>query len=273
MSASNRSPLHTPTKATTTMTLRSSPRKRLYTPEQKHSSPERLNNNNSPRLLNSSFNSTSYSPQSKRSRTPVTPIAQLNQKASLTRLLKGLSNSQLINIVQSLVDDEPQLEKKVRSSLPTPDTRPLEEQLINLKKNIFKSLPTSRLVKATDSVAHSRVATHLSTFKKTIIDQSRILNDSENWDALLDYCLLAWNYVKSTPIWENNNHNAMRRSCFKVLSWHCLCAIKSGGVLLGEQRLNEFDSNIQSMKNDCDDIGLCVSYLNDIINNLHNQTI
>lgn len=258
------------------MTLRSSPRKRLYTPDHKHSSPERVNLNNSinsPRLLNASFNMMAYSPQSKRARTPATPIAQLNNKTSLNRLLKGLSNAQLINIVQSLVDDEPQLERKVRSNLPTPDTRPLEEQLIVLKKNIFKSLPTSRLVKATDSVAHSRVATHLATFKKTIIDQSRMLNDSENWDALLDYCLLAWNYVKSTPIWENNNHNAMRRSCFKVLSWHCLCAIKSGGVLLGEQRLSEFYSNIQCMKNDCDDIGLCVASLNDIISNIHNQTI
>lgn len=160
-----------------------------------------------------------------------------------------------------MVNKEPQFEPEIRTHLPMPDIKPMEEQLSQLKKNISKSMPMSRLVKNTDSVAYSRAATHLATFKKTIVDQSRQLNESENWDALLDYCLMAWSYVRATPIWENTSHNATRRSCFKILSWHCLCALKSARQLLGEQRLNEFYSHIESMQSDCDDIGSCVTHL------------
>lgn len=248
------------------MTLRSSPRKRLYGSDRLSSpSPNKCNSPN----RSAAASATLHSPQSKRSRLMTTPIAQINTKTPLSKLLKGLSNAQLINIIQSAVNNDSELEGKIRANLPTPDIRPMEEQLIILKKNIFKSLPTSRLMKSTDSVAHSRVVTHLVAFKKVIVDQSRQLNESENWDALLDYSILAWNYVQYTPIWENSSQNAMRRSCFKILSWHCLCAIKSGGAFLGEQRLNEFHSLIPNMRNDCEDIGQCVPYLKGLLDKIH----
>lgn len=257
------------------MTLRSSPRKRLYIPDgPTPASPlalEKNNNISSPQRGANPANrfltalSTPYSPQTKRSRIFSPPVAQLNAKTPLSKLLKGLSNAQLINIIQGMANNEPGLEEKVRGHLPMPDIRPLEENLIALKKNIFKSLPTSRLMKNTDSAAHTRVATHLATFKKAVVEQSRQLNESENWDALLDYSLIAWNYVRSTPVWENNSHNASRRTCFKILAWHCLCALKSAGIHLGEQRLTDFYGHIESMKNDCEDIGLCLPYLNGIL--------
>lgn len=55
--------------------------------------------------------------------------------------------------------------QEVKEMLPKPDLHPLEEQLNYLKKNIFKSLPTSRLTSKTDSPAYSRAATHVLAFK------------------------------------------------------------------------------------------------------------
>lgn len=260
--------LRTPTKSTTTMTLRSSPRKRLHladgTIASASGSMANHTMNASPRKttrLQSIVSSSYYTPQTKRSRIVESPLAQRNVSAPLTKVLKGLSHAQLINVIHEMVNNEPQFESKIRNHLPMPDIKPMEEQLVQLKKNIFKSLPMSRLVKNTDSVAYSRASTHLTVFKKAIIDQSRQLNESENWDALLDYCLMAWPYVRATPVWENTSHNATRRSCFKILSWQCLYALKSAKQLLGEQRLNEFYSQIESMQSDCDDIGLCVAHL------------
>lgn len=256
----------TPTKSTTTMTLRSSPRKRLQLSDGTisviTSAPTSHERTQSPRKTNRFLTSVGYyTPQTKRSRLTESPLAQRNVRTPLTKVLRGLSNAQLINVIQELVNNEPVIESKIRAYLPMPDIKPMEEQLIQLKKNIFKSLPTSRLVKNTDSVSYSRASTHLSMFKKAIVEQSRQLNESENWDALLDYCLLAWPYVRGTPIWDNTSHNALRRSCFKLLSWHCLCALKSCTTQLGEQRLNEFYTNIETMQIDCDDIGSCVPYL------------
>lgn len=249
------------------MTLRSSPRKRHHLPDGLATPTSSIGNYHfigSPRKttrFQASLGASYYTPQSKRSRIIESPLAQHNVTTPLAKVLKGLSHAQLINVIQEMVNNEPQFEAKVRSYLPMPDLKPMEELLVQLKKNIFKSLPNSRLVKNTDSVAYSRASTHLASFKKTIVEQSRQLNDSENWDALLDYCLMAWSYVRATPIWENTSHNATRRSCFKILSWHSLCALKSARELLGERRLNEFFAHIESMQIDCDDIALCATHL------------
>lgn len=260
--------LRTPTKPTSTMTLRSSPRKRLHldgsSPISSQSPTRR------PIRTSSLAIAQNYSPLSKRLRLTESPIAQQNLKTPLIKMLKGLSNAQLINIIQEIVNNEPNIESKVRSNLPMPDIKPYEEQLITLKKNIFKSLPSSRLVKNTDAVAYSRAATHLATFKKTVVDQVRQLNDSENWDAVIDYCLMAWQVVRATPIWDNKTHNTIRRGCFKILSYHCLCALKAGDMALGEQRLTNFLNSIESMQTDCDDITSCVAYLENTLDKIAN---
>lgn len=271
--------LRTPTKSTSTMTLRSSPRKRLHldgvasssvmmSPHSMGQSPTRKMRTPQGTLTPTSSASSSYTPQMKRLRFTESPIAQQNQTTPLSKILKGLSQSQLINVIQELVNNEPDIETKVRHNLPMPDIRPMEEQLIQLKKNIFKSLPTSRLVKNTDSVGHSRAATHLTTFKKTVVEQSNQLNESENWDALIDYCLMAWPIVRATPIWDNKTHNSVRRSCFKILSWHCLCALKTAGNALGEQRLKDLYNQMAAMKADCDDIAACKPHLDNILDTI-----
>ncbi|XP_031625470.1 uncharacterized protein LOC116342107 [Contarinia nasturtii] len=267
--------LRTPTKSTSTMTLRSSPRKRLHldgvasssvmlSPQSMGQSPRKIPR--TPQLTTTPIQS--YTPQTKRLRFTESPIAQQNQKTPLTKILKGLTQSQLINVIQELVNNEPNIETKIRTNLPMPDIKPMEEQLLQLKKNIFKSLPTSRLVKNTDSVGHSRAATHLTTFKKTVVDQAQQLNESENWDALIDYCLMAWPIVRATPIWDNKTHNSVRRSCFKILSWHCLCALKTAKHVLGEQRLKDLFNQMASMKVDCDDISACEPHLDNILDTI-----
>lgn len=55
--------------------------------------------------------------------------------------------------------------KDVKFNLPAPDMRLVMDKLHDLKKNIFKSLPTSRLTSKTDSPAYSRASTHVMAFK------------------------------------------------------------------------------------------------------------
>lgn len=269
--------LRTPTKSTSTMTLRSSPRKRLHLDGGGGgASPSVLmspqsNGYQSPRKPARTMSQIAtttpqfYTPQTKRLRIIDSPFAQQNEKTPLANILKGLSHAQLIDVIQEIINNEPDIEKKIRTNLPIPDIQPMEEQLTQLKKNIFRSLPSSRLVKNTDSVGYTRAATHLSTFRKTVIQNGQNLNESENWDALLDYCLMAWPIVRATPIWDNKTHNSIRRGCFKQLSYHCLCALKAAGIALGEQRLKNLLSQMASMKADCDDIASCEPHLESLL--------
>jgi hypothetical protein len=150
------------------------------------------------------------------------------QRPGSATLMKGLSPAQLIKMVSKLVEAHPELEQEVGEILPRPDLGPLEEKLLYCKRNIFKSLPNTRLESKTDSMAYNRASTHLLVFKKTLQDQAKFLHDAQQWEALLDYCFLAWTYVKSTPVWDNPPHNNVRKQCFKSLSVTLSTAVKKG---------------------------------------------
>lgn len=55
-----------------------------------------------------------------------------------------------------------------------------------------------------------------------------MLAESQHWGSVLEYVLLAWGYVKATPLWDNPPHNAPRKQCFKSLAAMAVNAIKKG---------------------------------------------
>ncbi|XP_055608057.1 uncharacterized protein LOC129755536 [Uranotaenia lowii] len=260
------SPQKTPTKCISAMTLRSSPRKRSLLQELSDMTPttssEGINNiTPSTSKRNTPSKGSPNGASSKKMRLEVGSINRNNKDIPLDLALKGLSQDQLIAIITGMVQTNPKLEESVRNELPMPDIAPMEEQLCYQKKNIFKSLPTTRLVSKTDSPAYARAATHLVAFKKTVIDQSQTLHSSKHWDALLDYVLMAWGYVRGTPQWDNHAHNATRRHCFKILSYHATSALKHGLMALGEERIGRFQQKLKAMAADCEDINDCAVYL------------
>lgn len=257
------SPQKTPTKSISAMTLRSSPRKRSLINE--------LSDVTAAATADASGSSSSCSKRgtpvkspsnnAKKMRFEEGSINRNNRDVPLETLLKGLSQDQLITMITGMVRGNPRLEESVRCDLPIPDIVPLEEQLNYQKKNIFKSLPATRLVSKTDSPAYARAATHLVSFKRTLVDQSQTLHNSKHWDALLDYVLMAWNYVRATPVWDNHAHNAVRRHCFKILSYHAISALKHGLTDLGADRVNRFQQKLKPMTVDCEDVNDCSAYL------------
>uniref|UniRef100_A0A8D8DTS5 (northern house mosquito) hypothetical protein n=1 Tax=Culex pipiens TaxID=7175 RepID=A0A8D8DTS5_CULPI len=253
------SPHKTPTKAISAMTLRSSPRKRSLMSELS-AVPAAEQQQASPSAKRSTPAKGSPS-HAKRMRFEEGSINRKNRDVPLETLLSGLSQDQLISVITGMVRGNARLEETVRSELPVPDLAPLEEQLSYQKKNVFKSLPATRLVSKTDSPAYARAATHLSSFKKTLVEQAQTLHNAKHWDALLDYVPMAWGYVRATPVWDNHAHNAVRRHCFKILAYHATSALKHGLVALGADRLHRFQQKLKAMAADCEDINDCATYL------------
>ena len=162
-------------------------------------------------------------------------------------------------MIKRITNKHPEVEKEIRQDMPMPDLTPLEEKLSYLKSNIFKSLPTSRLTSKTDSPAYSRVSTHLAAFKKCLIDQGKVLVESQHWESVLKYVFLAWSYVKATPVWDNQPHNAHRKQCFKALNNFCLTALKKGGF--DKDFIIDVEDKLQSMEADSEEILSCVKYV------------
>lgn len=165
------SPLKTPTKkATYRLSLLSpSPAKRNLN----SSSPMVLRNSPRKRTLNELPSTSSTPPPKQMYGTPTKRLKfddkslnAGNQKTGLSILLNGLSKEQLISIISDLARNDPAVENNIRKKMPLADIGPMESQLIQLKKNISRSLPRSRLLSKTDSAAFARAQLHLSAFKR-----------------------------------------------------------------------------------------------------------
>ncbi|KAJ6633555.1 hypothetical protein Bhyg_15567 [Pseudolycoriella hygida] len=252
----------TPVKST--MTLRSSPRKRLYPAD---GTPDSSDESKISPRKSLFIQLRETIPGGKKLKFDDKPIAQTNTGVPLTETLKGYTQDQLIAIIGGLIKEQPMLEQKIRNELPIPDISQMEEQLNIANKNIYRSLPQSRLAKKTDGISYSRAVTHMNTFKKTIMDHTTMLSISENWDALLDYTLMAWAYVRTTPVWDNNSHNACRRYLFKTLASHLFVSLKRGGALLGEDRISRLSYRITGLQNDFND--LQINSFIELLNNIH----
>lgn len=241
------------------VTLRSTPRKRLLLdPERIPLTPEKIDFSDisTPQKfkITSPVKST---PPMKRPRIEKTLNGEF--KGPIDTALKGLSPTQLINIIKTITYKHPEVEKEIRNDMPIPDLTPLEERLSYLKTNIFKSLPTSRLTSKTDSPAYSRVSTHLAAFKKCVVEQGKILVESQHWESVVQYVCLAWNYVKATPLWDNQPHNVHRKQCFKALTNFCLTALKKGD--LAKDLLVDMQDKLQGMVADSEEIHSCLKYI------------
>lgn len=74
--------------------------------------------------------------------------------------------------------------------------------------------------------------------------------------------MMAWNYVRGLPIWDEANHNLIRKDCFKLLTLYARNSLKYGGISLGAERIKNFRNKLKSMVNDFDEIDKCKEALN-----------
>jgi len=178
--------------------------------------------------------------------------------------LKAMSKKQLENLLEKLLINHPELRNEVSGLLPCPDLNPIEERLNFLKKNIYKALPNTRLESKTDSLAYNRVSVHLVTFKKYVVENIKMLVDGQQWLSLLDYSLLAWGYVKGTPVWDNPPHNNVRKSCFKCLATATMKALKEGSF--SKPELTAIRSKLEKIQGDSDEMMVCLKFVDFYLN-------
>ncbi|XP_072743058.1 uncharacterized protein [Anoplolepis gracilipes] len=153
---------------------------------------------------------------------------------NLVNSLRDLSHEQLVRLIMELVyaqeDGTLRENEKLRyilsKKLSETDIRPFIEKLIILRQNIYANLIFSPNLR--DESANSCTHIHLDAFQKALIDQGRILQESQHWISLMHYVLEAWKIVKELPKWENQDSCDITCKCFKSLSQFCAETIRRG---------------------------------------------
>jgi len=193
---------------------------------------------------------------------PLTKKVKLDPTLSNTNpetAIKGLSHSQLIDLVTGLLSNHPDLVGEVHNMIPAPDLAPMEEKLNYLKRNIYKALPSTRLESKTDSMAYNRVSLHLTSFKRAVLESVKTLLEGHQWLAVIDFTVLAWAYVAATPVWQNPSHNNIRKTCFKTLAASSMTALKKANFSKDEGQ--EIKKKLMKLREASDEINICLKYL------------
>ncbi|XP_011879414.1 PREDICTED: uncharacterized protein LOC105568386 [Vollenhovia emeryi] len=208
------------------------------------------------------------SPESRK--TPLSSRVSLNaanapreqSNDNLANGLRSLSHEQLVQLIMELVcaQDNGTLREneKLRSVLfkkmPVADVQPLIEKLVALRQNVYTSLVL--VPNLTDDSTCNRAHTHLDTFQKTLIDQGRLLQESQHWASLLHYVLEAWRITRELLEWDSHGFHKVTRQCFKSLSQFCTEAIRRGNFETSD--LEIYIESLKSIAAECEDLQICL---------------
>eukprot|EP00062_Callorhinchus_milii_P010934 gi/632956353/ref/XP_007893915.1/ PREDICTED: uncharacterized protein LOC103180104 [Callorhinchus milii] len=130
--------------------------------------------------------------------------------------LNDSSSSQLVSTL--LLHSHPELDQNLKLVLPSLILKILQEQLELNKSNVYRSIPRWRLGSNRDAYCFRKAHAHLQAFKKTCLEQGRLLLQAECWETTTDYTLIAWRYTSELPHWDNSFHNECTQQCFTALA-------------------------------------------------------
>ncbi|KAI8905009.1 Cut8 six-helix bundle-domain-containing protein [Gorgonomyces haynaldii] len=148
--------------------------------------------------------------------TKETPSPTPAASQSLGDVLQTLEKQQLIDIINALVNAEPQLQGHIATLLPRPTLKHVQQLLLNLEKQLMESFPYSKFGPDRSEYSYNRVRPHFMELRNSIFQyldffcllssyppnvQHEYAGDSF---AYLHTCTLITHRL---PIWENHQHN------------------------------------------------------------------
>lgn len=260
----------TPTKTSTPMTLRSSPRKRLLdglnfqttpekasrpsplkiTPDSNLRTPRTLTTPLLKRLMLDEVNSTPHikrmrfeAGSSEKNQSPNEAIHQ-DPHHKIKSSLNLMSHKQLVNMILDMMKESPQVEALVTKTAPKPDLSGFCDDLKDNIRQIHRCLPKSSTRCSSTSV-YPRVSAHIKEFKETLLSQCTRLYKANQWELILEYHRIAWPIVRSLPVWDNAKYDSGRTQCFKFLCSMVSIALKRNGEHFDQTKLEELQRMLQ----------------------------
>ncbi|XP_072900646.1 uncharacterized protein [Hemitrygon akajei] len=144
--------------------------------------------------------------------------------------LKDFLSSQL---VQTLLHQYPAIDDEdVKLVLPSLILKCAEKQLEIIKSNVFRSIPRWRLGSNRDAYCYHKAHNHLQVFKRTCLEQGKLLLQAGCWETSLNYTLIAWRYTSELPHWDNSFHNESTQQCFTLLAAQGTTALQRSSLEL-----------------------------------------
>ncbi|XP_028655743.1 uncharacterized protein LOC114650347 isoform X1 [Erpetoichthys calabaricus] len=171
----------------------------------------------------------------------------------------------VLNSMISMMSTEDQ-----RKHIPLSYLKIIEEEMHFKKMNVYRSIPYSRLNSNRDAYCYRKACPHLLAFKKTCLKAGNLLIRSQQWEAVLDYVLIAWRYTSELPQWDTRSHNQYKEQCFRALAFHCIKALQECSIDL--ERCVQLQTRFKIARGHSKFITPCIEELEKIIKQHHSTS-
>jgi len=170
--------------------------------------------------------------------------------ANVTDRLSVLDKPQLLELVEKLLHQHPELESELAVAVPRPDLEAVRKTLDTLSRKVSSSFPHAKYGGNNDTYAYRRVYPAIAALKKAILDYSQQFVAAKMYDVELEFLAFASDYAYSLPKdWKDEKHKKARTQLLKRLDGHYKNAIKNATLRADQIQkvkadLNEFDGEL-----------------------------
>ncbi|CAO3609540.1 unnamed protein product [Mucor hiemalis] len=171
----------------------------------------------------------------------------IKKEFPISKLLATLDKDKLIELINDLVDSNPNLKTEVDAFIPPPTTQSISLVIANLEKKLQESFPFSKTL-ARDDYSYNRVKQALIDIVNALLEYADHFTSSpdEFPTTIFSYLDFATSVAHRLPTWENDSHNQIKRDLYIELInyWKKAIDIASSkldqGKIYGQQVVTEW---------------------------------
>ncbi|KAI7903436.1 Cut8 six-helix bundle-domain-containing protein [Cokeromyces recurvatus] len=151
------------------------------------------------------------------------------KRSTRSALLDTLDKENLINIINSLLQKEPDLKEDIMKYIPAPTVSSSMNVLLDMEKKFYHSFPFNKNGPGRDDYTFTRVRDNLLDLIDTITQYANHFTTSIHVFPSTCFTFLdhASHIAYRLPIWDNDEHNNLKRDLYQDLNNFWKQAIKT----------------------------------------------
>ncbi|KAI9019620.1 Cut8 six-helix bundle-domain-containing protein [Phycomyces nitens] len=159
----------------------------------------------------------------------------IQKQSSNAALLATMNRDKLVSLLQGLLEGHPELRQDIMTYIPAPTIASATSVLQDMEKLLADSFPYSRHGPGRDAYTFSRVREPMRELIDTVTQYANHFTSAIVFPTTcFSFLDLATHIAQRLPVWDNEEHNTMRRNLYRDLAGFWLNAVRSAAAKLQE---------------------------------------
>ncbi|KAF9932735.1 Tethering factor for nuclear proteasome sts1 [Linnemannia zychae] len=181
-----------------------------------------------------------------------TTIQRVSKQKTVSKLIGTLNNSQLISLINTLVDSHPSLAEDISNLVPRPTVASVQPYLAALETKMQESFPYTKWGPGRDDYSFNRVKPALDELIENLVEYTNHFTSPPEFPTTsFSFLHIATEFCHRLPNWDNPANNEHKSNLYKTLADYWIKAIQDAsskleeGKLYGQMAVQEWAKNLE----------------------------